>query len=54
MKHGGCIQRYDGRTTPGKALRQIESELVSALGGNLTAQQILLLQRAAVKAVRDI
>ena len=52
VKHGAFIARYDGRTVAGRALGQIESALCTALGGDPTPQQLLILQRAAVKAVR--
>jgi len=52
VKHGAYLQRVDGRTRMGKAQRQVEGALVGALGGDPSPQQILLLQRASVKAIR--
>ena len=52
VKHGAYIARFDRRSRAGRCLSQIESELVAALGGSPSPQQILILQRAAVKAVR--
>jgi hypothetical protein len=51
-KHGAYLQHWDGRTREVKAKLQIEAELTSALGGEPSPQQVLLIQRAAVKALR--
>ena len=50
--HRAYIQRFDARTREGRTLNQIESALVSALGGAPSPQQILILQRASIKAIR--
>jgi len=50
--HKGYLQRFDGRTREGRSLSEIESALVSALGGTPSPQQILILQRASIKAIR--
>ena len=42
----------DGRTREAKAIHQIQAELVTALGGDPTPQQTILLQRIAVKSLR--
>jgi len=52
MKHGGYLQKIDGRTRMGKAQRQVEGALVAALGGDPSPQQVLILQRASVKAIK--
>jgi hypothetical protein len=52
LKHGGYLQRVDGRTRMGKAQRQVEGALVMALGGDPSPQQVLILQRTAVKAIK--
>ncbi len=51
----GCYRwfdRMDGRTREAKAIHQIQAELVTALGGDPTPQQTILLQRIAVKSLR--
>ena len=52
VKHGCYLQQVDGRTRMGKAQRQVEASLVGALGGDPSPQQILILQRASVKAIK--
>ena len=52
VTHGAYVQQFDGRTRAGKLQRQVEGALVSALGGDPSPQQVLLLQRVAVKAMR--
>ena len=53
LQHGAYRRRYqDGRTWQGKLQRHIESVLSAALGGDPTPQQVLLIQRLAVKALR--
>lgn len=52
LRHGAYLQRFDGRTAIGRSLSHVEIALVQALGGDPTPQQILILQRAALKAVR--
>lgn len=54
VKHSAYVARHDGRTIPGRAQRQIEATLVSALGGTeaVSPQEILIIQRVAVKAIR--
>ena len=54
VKHG-CyrdLQRVDGRTLEGKALRFLEATLVTSLGGDVSAQEAALVQRAAFKLFR--
>ncbi len=53
LQHSAYRRRYpDGRTWQGKLQRHIEAALSTALGGNPTPQQILIIQRLAVKALR--
>lgn len=52
VRHGAYLQRVDGRTRFGKAQRQIEAALVGALGGDPSPQEIIILQRAAMKTIR--
>ncbi len=51
VKHGAYIKKWDGRTREAKAIHQIQAELVAALG-DVTPQEILIIQRASVKALR--
>lgn len=50
--HRAYLQRYDRRTREGRTLGQIEAGLAAALGGAPSPQQILILQRASIKAIR--
>ena len=51
-RHGTQILRYDCRTREGRPISAIEAALLTdALGGNLTPQQFILIQRASVKAL---
>jgi len=50
--HGGFVQRYDKRTIEGRALGQIEAALVTALGGDPSPQQLLIVQRVSIKALK--
>lgn len=54
VKHGGYrkLTSIDRRSREGKILSEIESALVTALGGNPSPQEILIIKRAAVKALR--
>lgn len=54
LKHGAYrdFRRIDGRTRKAKQLAHIEASLATALGGEPTPQEILLIQRAALKALR--
>lgn len=52
VRHGAYVQVFDGRTRAGKLQRQVEAALVTAMGGDPSPQQVLILQRAAVKAIR--
>jgi len=54
VKHGGYIQKFDGRTREARAVEQIQAELVSSLGGaeNVSVQKILIIQRCSVKALK--
>jgi len=55
LVHGGyqnlSLGKLDGRTKEARAVRHIQAELSTALG-DVSPQQILLIQRASVKAVR--
>ena len=42
----------DGRTKEAQALRQVEAELVTSIGGDPSAQEILIIKRACIKALR--
>ena len=50
-KHGCYVQKWDRRTREARAIEHVQAELSTALG-DPTPQQILILQRASVKAVR--
>ena len=54
VRHGGyrrlCF--LDGRSREAKILREIEAALVTSLGGDPSPQQILIIKRACVKALR--
>ena len=56
LQHGGyrdlSAEKLDHRTREAKVLAQIEGELMMALGGEPSPQEILLIKQAAVKAVR--
>ena len=54
VKHGAYrdISRIDGRTREGKALSFLEATLVTSLGGDPSAQEVALIQRAAFKLFR--
>ena len=54
IRHGAyqSLAKLDGRTREAQALRQVEAELVSAIGGDPSPQQILIIKRACVKALR--
>ncbi len=45
-------ENLDGRTKIARTLREIETTLVTALGGDPSPQEIMLIKRASVKAVR--
>ncbi len=45
------LSNLDGRTREGKIIKQIEAELATAMGAP-TPQEILLIQRVAVKALK--
>ena len=53
VTHGAYkkLQRVDRRTTEGKIIKHIEAELATAMGAP-TPQEILLIQRVAVKALK--
>lgn len=51
-KHGAYVEKWDSRTREARAVKEIQARLVSALGGDPSPQEILLIQRAAVKALR--
>ena len=50
--HKAYLSRFDRRTVEGRMLSQIEAGLAAALGGSPSPQQILILQRASIKAIR--
>ena len=54
VKHGGYrqLRHLDKRSREFKILNEIEAALVGALGGDPSPQEILLVQRARVKAFR--
>jgi len=54
VKHGAYrdLDRIDGRTREGKALRFLEATLVTSLGGDVSAQEVALIQRVAFKLFR--
>jgi len=54
VKHGGYRQvaLIDWRTREARFLREIESGLVSDLGGSPSTGQLLIVKRAAVKSLR--
>lgn len=52
VRHGAYIKRYDRRTVVGRQAAQIEAALTTALGDNPSPQEILIIQRVAVKSVR--
>lgn len=54
VTHGAYrdLHRIDGRTREGKALRFLEATLVTSLGGDVSAQEAALVQRAAFKLFR--
>ena len=53
-RHGAyfTLKKLDGRSSIAKAINHIEAELCTALGGDPTPQQTLILKTVAVKAVR--
>jgi len=54
VKHGGYMSLHcpDQRTLEAKILNEIEAGLVSAVGGDPTLQEILLIKRVCVKGLR--
>ncbi len=54
IRHGAyrSLTKMDGRTKEAQALQQVEAELVSAVGGDPSPQEILIIKRASVKALR--
>ena len=50
-RHGTQILRYDCRTREGRPISAIEAAQPDALGGNPLPQQVILIQRASVKAL---
>ncbi len=51
----GCYQQLhqlDQRTKEARIINEVESTLASALGGNPSPQQTILIQRIAVKSLR--
>ncbi len=54
VKHGGYMSIYDPdqRTKQAKILNHIEANLVQAIGGDPTPQEILLIKRVCMKGLR--
>jgi len=54
LVHGSyqSLDRVDGRTREAKILHEVEAALVTDLGGDPSAQEVILLQRVAVKSLR--
>ncbi len=54
VKHGGYMSLYDPdqRTRQAKILNCIEANLVQAIGGDPTPQEILLIKRVCMKGLR--
>ena len=50
-RHGAQILRCDRRTREGRTIRAVEAVRPDALGGNPSLQQLILIQRASVKAL---
>jgi len=51
-KHGAFMQRYDGRTREGIWIMSIEAALCAQLGGEPSPAEVIIIQRASVKALR--
>lgn len=54
VKHGGYMNLHcpDQRTREAKILNEIEARLVTAVGGDPSPQEILLIKRISVKGLR--
>ena len=54
VKHGGYMSLHDPdqRTRQAKILNHIEANLVQAIGGDPTPQEILLIKRVCMKGLR--
>ena len=50
-RHGAQILRCDRRTREGRTIRAVEAVRPDALGRNPSLQQLILIQRASVKAL---
>ena len=51
----GCyrsLTNLDGRTRESRILGEVEAELATAMGGDPSPQQVILIQRIAVKSLR--
>jgi hypothetical protein len=58
LKHGAFTQlrhrNLDQRSKLAKAIRSVEGELVTAIGGNPSPQEIILIQRACYKVMKCV
>ncbi len=56
VKHGGYRQlgRLDWRSREARFVAEVEAELATALGGEPTVQECLLVRRAAVKSISEL
>jgi len=52
VTHGCYVSIIDGRTRQAKAIQQVQAELTAALGNDPSPQEILIIQRASVKALK--
>jgi len=54
MSHGSyqSLDRVDGRTREAKILHEVEAALVTALGGDPSPQETIMIQRISVKSLR--
>lgn len=50
--HGAYLQRYDKRTREGIWIMSIERALCTQLGGEPSPAEVIIIQRASVKALR--
>ena len=50
--HGGYSKLTDGRRRDVKMMRQVQAALATALGDDLSPQQVLLVQNTSVLAIR--
>ena len=52
VTHGCYVSIIDGRTKQAKAIQQVQAELTGALGNDPSPQEILIIQRCSVKALK--